>query len=338
MKVGILLKSVAAALLWKSGRLRRKLESFGRERSGILMYHRVLPARFPKNGMQPGMYVNVNTFDQHIRYLKGHFSLVSLEDIMTFDTENQPVTRPLCCLTFDDGWHDFYLHVFPILKAHQVPATVFLPTDYIGGGRTFWTDRLGFLLHYGLITSEKSIQPGHLLAQKILTLSGRSEARLEAAVSCLKGCTDEAIELVLQELAACLECKHKQDGRAFLDWKEIREMADSGLVRFGSHTVNHRILTTLNDEEIQVELNKSRNTLLAEKIVSEDFIPFCYPNGNFNESIVKAVAEAGYSLAVTTESGWNGKDADLHALKRIPVHEDMTSTNALFACRLAGIF
>jgi len=34
----------------------------------------------------------------------------------------------------------------PILQMRDAPATVFLPTDFIGDGRWFWTDRVGFLL------------------------------------------------------------------------------------------------------------------------------------------------------------------------------------------------
>ncbi|MBI5584180.1 MAG: polysaccharide deacetylase family protein [Deltaproteobacteria bacterium] len=35
-------------------------------------------------------------------------------------------------LTFDDGYRDFYTQAFPLLKAKGFPASVFLPTDFIG--------------------------------------------------------------------------------------------------------------------------------------------------------------------------------------------------------------
>ena len=37
------------------------------------------------------------------------------------------------CLTFDDGYEDFYLRVFPVLHAYHFTATVFLVTSTIGG-------------------------------------------------------------------------------------------------------------------------------------------------------------------------------------------------------------
>jgi peptidoglycan/xylan/chitin deacetylase (PgdA/CDA1 family) len=35
-------------------------------------------------------------------------------------------------LTFDDGYADFYTHAAPVLLKHKLPATVFLPTSFVG--------------------------------------------------------------------------------------------------------------------------------------------------------------------------------------------------------------
>jgi hypothetical protein len=76
-------------------------------------------------------------------------------------------------------------------------------------------------------------------------------------------------------------------------------------------------------------------------VVSRSFIPFAYPNGNHDDRVAKMVESAGYSCAVTTIKGWNspanGK-VDVYKLKRVGVHQDMTSTNPMFACRIHGIY
>lgn len=43
--------------------------------------------------------------------------------------------RRTVVLTFDDGYRDFYDSAWPILKLYGFPATVFLPTDFIGDER-----------------------------------------------------------------------------------------------------------------------------------------------------------------------------------------------------------
>lgn len=303
------------------------------------MYHRVLPEGSTKNRIQPGMYVQNDTFEQHLIFLKNIFEIVSLEQLMKDVGCSWRGSKPLCALTFDDGWLDFFSHAFPVLKTHQVPATVFLPTNYIGTDKWFWTDRLGHILHNKSLKSEQMNSfTYHPLTLNILKSSGTIGSRLEKAIALLKEYKYEEIYNILSELEECLTEKPEQVGRAFLNWMEVHKMAESGLVYFGSHTANHHILDTLPDDEIREELYKSRDFLLNQKVVSPEFIPFCYPNGNFDHNIAMLVKDAGYSLAVSTNSGWIGKKDDLFALKRIPVHDDITSTVALFACRLATIF
>ena len=66
----------------------------------------------------------------HIRYLRAHYDVVPLEDLISTGSDNA------CAITFDDGWRDNYVTAFPILRAHGVPATIFLATNLVG------TDRL----------------------------------------------------------------------------------------------------------------------------------------------------------------------------------------------------
>jgi len=82
---------------------------------------------------------------------------------------------------------------------------------------------------------------------------------------------------------------------------------------------------------------RSRERLIAEQAVNSSFIPFCYPNGNYNQKIAKMVKDAGYSLAVTTKKGWNTAVSDPFELKRVSIHQDMTATEAMLGCRITGI-
>lgn len=340
MMPGILLKSIVSKLLLSAGIVDRKLGRLSRNGFCILMYHRILPPGMGLNMLQPGMYVTTPTFNCHIRYLKENFFPVSLQEIVNEHKGGRADSRLKCCLTFDDGWHDFFLHAFPVLKFHKVPATVFLPTDYIGRERWFWADRIGYLLHHSLVAQKKADCPSyHPATRQILSLSGSVKVRLEAAVSLLKASREDTIERVLSELESHLEVGKGLSGRAFVNWDEVRVMADSGFVHFGSHTASHRIMTTLDDEEVRRELHGSKKLLLDKGVASDGFIPFCYPNGNYNKAIKKLVAEVGYSIAVSTDPGWNDiRKPDIHCLKRISVHEDISSNYAMLSCRLAQIF
>lgn len=343
VKTSIAMKSILASFFSKTGGMSRKLNRVSKHDSVILMYHRVVPHDEVRSGIQAGMYVEPYTFERHLGFLKKHFVIVPISALLS-DYEEVSGTldaKPRCVLTFDDGWHDFFEYVFPILKTHQVQATVFLPTDFMGTGDWFWTDRLGNLL-YQREKSGNSVSltqsSTNSFVRRLEGLNDPIEGQIEKAIGMLKALHNEKIEEILRELSARWNLDAAPGRRAFFNWEEVREMAQSGLVTFGSHTVGHKILTTLTEPEIRDELANSRKRLVTEKAVDPAFISFSYPNGNYTDRIAKMVRDSGYDLAVTTENGWNHNGSDLFALKRISIHQDMTSTEAMLGCRILGIF
>jgi peptidoglycan/xylan/chitin deacetylase (PgdA/CDA1 family) len=74
-----------------------------------------------------------------------------------------------------------------------------------------------------------------------------------------------------------------------------------------AHTIHHLDLTELGEEELEEEVAGSR------KILQEEFkVPvnnFCYPAGQFDETVIEAVEAAGYTGATTEISGFAEKDA-----------------------------
>lgn len=168
-------------------------------------------------------------------------------------------------------------------------------------------------------------------------MKGAYEERLEAAIHMLKNRNDQEVEEAIAVLIERVGTGATPYQRVFLNWEEVREMRGSGLVTFGSHTHNHRILVHLKEGEVREELVLSKKTLLREGVVDPSFIPFCYPNGNWNERIVCMVQEAGYHAAVSTGKGWNDGDASPFKLRRVAIHQDMSASREMFGCRVVDI-
>ena len=112
----------------------------------ILMYHSI--SNDPEDGVLP--YYRVNTspirFAQHMSFLSvNNYHVIPLTEAVSL--LNQPIThladQPLkyVVLTFDDGFHDFLKHAWPVLKQFKRTATVFLPTAFIGTTRKFFKRR-----------------------------------------------------------------------------------------------------------------------------------------------------------------------------------------------------
>lgn len=107
----------------------------------------------------------------------------------------------------------------------------------------------------------------------------------------------------------------------FMSWEQINEMQDSGLVSFGSHTLSHRRLRSLTDEEIVREITESKRVL--EEKLGRPVTAFCYPfgAGGFDKRVRPQVFKAGYLFDFSTKKGvnpwpWKGKSTLRRAFPR----------------------
>lgn len=297
----------------------------------VLMYHRILPRtdeRFRQE--EPGMVVTPESLDMHIQELKRHFEILSLEDWIQARNSGAELPKRACALTFDDGWLDNYQYAFPLLKKHNVPATLFAVADKIGTDFQFWPNIVAALLING--------EGRKLLEHPVLNPAGMEEIdpgneTISLAIKRLKIRSDADIFEALEEIE-WRRLYHPSEP-ALMNWAQLNEMLSSGLVQVGSHTCSHaRLGGNLTEETLKCEIVHSRN--LLEKQTERAVNLFCFPNGDYNQQALDLV-QAHYRAAVTTQRGINRESAlRLHELTRIGVHDDISCTRTLFNARLSG--
>jgi peptidoglycan/xylan/chitin deacetylase (PgdA/CDA1 family) len=92
---------------------------------------------------------------------------------------------------------------------------------------------------------------------------------------------------------------------------EVAELARLGM-EIGSHSVTHRDLRSLPDDELAAELRDSKHAI--EAATGRTCRTFAYPYGLRDERVVAAVANAGYEVALT----WGGGDWRPLEVPRLP--------------------
>ncbi len=308
-----------------------------KDKAAIFMYHRVLPQGVVRGGdipVQPGMYVSSESLRLHLSYLKTHFTLISFDELIRRLQAGENVSH-CAVITFDDGWLDNYLYAFPILQEFNVPATIFLTSGFIGTSRWFWPEEIAWA---ALSVYRKRVDLS-LLPDALSHMLKEECSRKQNA----DGSTDRIIaemkswpppqRLYVTEKCANLRIKTSGESkRVLMNWDEVREMAESGLISFGSHTVSHALLDQLQPENVQQELIASIAKIHKETGVRTKL--FAYPNGNYTLLVLSILSETGITAAVTTKRDLVHGDSPLLELPRIAVHEDVSHTQALFQWRL----
>lgn len=127
------------------------------------------------------------------------------------------------------------------------------------------------------------------------------------------------------------EAEHPDDHS--MRWIHLEELLTAGH-EIGSHSVTHRRLASLSPEDVRREVDESKRTL--EQQLRRPISSFCYPSGDYNAFVKRAVEASGYLAACTVEPGANEPGDDLFALKRTEISAFDTLRD--FNKKLAGAF
>ncbi len=122
----------------------------------------------------------------------------------------------------------------------------------------------------------------------------------------------------------------------YMTWDQARELDANG-ISIESHTVDHKSMTDLTDEQLRMELVESKKK--AEKELGHPVEYMAYPTGTYNLHIAEMVKEAGYKAAFTIKYGNVDKASNIYALERVPIfHTEDTNKDFLERIRYTPIF
>ena len=221
----------------------------------ILAYHSI-------DDSGSGISVSLAEFnDQMLLLKKNGYKSLDLGEFVSIIKNNGRIPPKSFILTFDDGYHNNYSIVYPLLQELGFTATIYLITGYIGGFCDWIKD---------------------------------------IPVPKLK----------------------------MLEWETILEMSGDGIT-FGAHTITHPHLTGLSNDQIEMEICKSRD-LIKEKL-GKKVTSFCYPYEDFDERVMNIVKKCDFDSACSGSLGVKNDINTLFSLKRIPIWPETTLSYFRFA-------
>ena len=286
-----------------------------RSKALILMYHRF-------SAKDDAGAISAGEFEKQLDYLQARYEVVPLSFVAERLISGRSLPHRVAVITIDDGYRDVYTEALPLLHRRNLPATMFVVTDFIDGKTWLWTDKARYLTGRAPSGNVETIINGRPFR---FNLDGPGSREETAALvnDQLKLMADHAKEEAINHLAASLGIEIPPIPPAKfapLAWDEVRKLDSSG-VEIGSHTVTHPILTHTGGTRLRHELTESRSRL--EQMLGRKVTLFCYPNGDVNGEVRREVERAGYTSAVTTRYGFNDNKSDALALARIPAANDL---------------
>jgi peptidoglycan/xylan/chitin deacetylase (PgdA/CDA1 family) len=278
----------------------------------IVTFHRVLPQVYLKSYPLTGIAVTIEEFSWFIAFFSTHFLCGSLAESLKRWKSGEDYERPLLALTFDDGQLDNFLYAKPILDNAGLQASFFVVTNHLDQGNLLWHDRLAYATFRLL---EQDPAAACTLFNKLNITSVESSPARGAAlvVEQAKKQTSE------QRLAWIERIEDAVGGVAYphwdgmMQWTHLQALIKDGH-EIGSHSMSHPILPHCSDTQLVEEVESSRRHLQERLATPID--SFCYPNGDYDERTLRAVQQAGYRQAVTTQWGLNTKDCSQITLRR----------------------
>ena len=108
----------------------------------------------------------------------------------------------------------------------------------------------------------------------------------------------------------------------------------SDLVRIGSHTVTHPVLSRLSEPQARAELSESRSML--EKFVGSEVKLLSFPYGSFNINLLRWCRDEGYERVFTTSPNVAFSEPDEFVVGRVAASPD--DWNVEFYLKLHGTY
>jgi peptidoglycan/xylan/chitin deacetylase (PgdA/CDA1 family) len=290
----------------------------------IVMYHYVRDlarSRFPAiKGL------SLDRFRRQLIHIRSHYTPVTVEEVMAAQASGDALPPNAILLTFDDGYSDHFLNVFPLLDEHGIQGVFFPPVAPIAGQTVMDVNKIQFVLASvtdpavlleQVFRSLDEFRAAHTLKTREEYLASVTEAhRYDGReIIVLKRLLQRELPApVRSAIVARLFAEHVTcDESAFaaelyMSMDQIACMRRHGMA-IGSHGCTHAWLNHIPPAQQADEVDRSLQ-FLDQLGVPRHTWTICYPYGGYDDSLLGIVRSRGGSLGFTVDPRVADLDAD----------------------------
>lgn len=291
----------AFELLWltRAAHLQRMLTQ---SRGVIFTLHRVLPeppAPFSPNAI---LQVTPDFLDYVIERVRElDCDIVSIDEAIDRLAARERGRR-FVVLTFDDGYRDNLQYALPILRKHQAPFTVYVPTAFVDGiGQLWWQAIEDIIARQDAIAINHGDQNEYLDTR---TVAQKNAAFRQVYWRMRTQPEEERLKFLAEFTSAYGYDLDRQCQDLIMNWQELALFNAEPLCTIGAHTVNHYELSKLPEAQARAEIAQCVDVIEAQFGIRPAHLS--YPLGGPRSCGPREFAmarEMGFRTGVTTRPG-----------------------------------
>jgi peptidoglycan/xylan/chitin deacetylase (PgdA/CDA1 family) len=294
----------------------------------IFMLHRVLP-ELERNAytLNKDLAITPEKLEEFILFFKQKgYVFISLDELADWLEGKINLRQKFICLTFDDGYQDNLIYGLPLLKKHNVPATIYITNCLPNGAAIMWWYLFENHVKYQtqlILNSSKGVSEFCWTDEED---AFSQFGKVSEAIKMIPG--NELKDVLSLSFGLSVSEMEKQGESISLSWDEIKELSNDPLITIGAHTMNHISVKHQMEESVFDEMKESKNEI--EKQIGKEVVHFAYPfGGEFDVSKrdLDIAAKVGFKSCTLNQPGniFKRNKKNKQALARMPLGNGINS-------------
>lgn len=282
----------------------------------VVMYHYI---RDLANSRYPGIKgLDYSLFKEQIGFFTENFNIITMEQaIEAWNCKGASLPDKAMLLTFDDGYSDDFSAVFPVLKAHHVQGSFFIPAKTFIDHTLLNVNRIHFIL--------ASINNVEALMQDVLYELNECRAQgfdipdneylieqyavgnrfdnketifikriLQTAIS--EDLRNSIARKLFKKYIGVSEETFSRE--LYMNRDQIKCLKSEGMF-IGLHGYNHCWLGKLPVQDMKEDIDKALEGM--DEYIDKNNWVMNYPYGSYNDGVMQYIEANGCKLGMTTE-------------------------------------
>ena len=281
----------------------------------FVMYHYVRDLEDSRYPLIKGL--STVDFIKQIEYLHKKYRIISMEEVIYSIDNNRTLPNNSVVLTFDDGYIDHYLNVFPVLDRLGIQGSFFIPVRPVVERIVLNDNKIQFILsssddsmsvindiknllkkdsyfiddfdnYYKKIAIPSSYDSGDIIFIKRMLQTELPE-----------GIRNKIVDKLFNKYVGVKESVFSKE--LYVNEEQVNHMRRNNM-HIGIHGYNHYWWSKMDRVQLEKEIDLSLD-FISEIGMDMDNWTACYPHGSYDKQVVDVLEEKGCKLALTIEDG-----------------------------------